>query len=387
MNLEHMSDYQKLLPYGSFIAGLKELRDTLPKEVHCKFDCHVRTMVKDLSTDVGGLLHNLDEGKHKIAQVRKMVRAFPSALLCKNYKGWMPIQSAARSKKSVMFVPLLAEEGLAYNVGGKNGRGGLLVEYSTLMFQPNVIMILNSIRSVDGSSSLLDKQYLGVLKMLKKMKLLKKKDLRQYDLLHCACEPLSKERFQYLIKWDKSALEKYEYMCEPFLHASITSKMETSESFAMTLSAGMRHFPNEMGFLFKHNRKGETALKVAIQFYGKEKTFDIITKSIPPSGNYPILHHAIQYAPDHLNDFAIRYPSAAFERDDRGRLFHHVALQCGKTLLNDPMFILQLTDSVLEENDPISGLLPFMIAARTRGGDLSTVFHLIRRNPVCIQNK
>ena len=91
-----------------------------------------------------------------------------------------------------------------------------------------------------------------------------------------ACEPLSKERFQYLIEWDKSALEKFECISEPFLHASITRKMESSESFALTLSAGMRHFPNEMGFLFKHNREGETALKVAIQFHGKEKTFDII---------------------------------------------------------------------------------------------------------------
>lgn len=94
-----------------------------------------------------------------------------------------------------------------------------------------------------------------------------------------------------------------------------------------------------------------------------------------------------KYAPDHLNDFAIRYPSAAFERDDRGRLFYHVALQCGKTLLNDPIFILQLTDSILEENDPVSGLLPFMITAQTRGRDLSTVFHLLRRNLTCIKIK
>lgn len=33
-----------------------------------------------------------------------------------------------------------------------------------------------------------------------------------------------------------------------------------------------------------------------------------------------ILHDAILYAPDQLNDFAIRYQSAAFERDDCGRL-------------------------------------------------------------------
>jgi hypothetical protein len=39
---------------------------------------------------------------------------------------FIPIYSAAISRESVQYVPLLAKEGVKYNVGGDDARGGLL---------------------------------------------------------------------------------------------------------------------------------------------------------------------------------------------------------------------------------------------------------------------
>ena len=82
-----------------------------------------------------------------------------------------------------------------------------------------------------------------------------------------------------------------------------------------------------------------------------------------------------------MNDFARRYPSAIFLRDENGRSFHHVALRSGRTLQNDPMIILQMTDDKLEEKDPVTDLYPFMNAASAEVPDVETIYYLLRRNP------
>lgn len=375
-------EYENLLPRGTFIQGLAKLRDTLPNQIHAKFDEHVRCMVRDLSTEVGKMLHNLHEENHSITQVQKVIRAFPSALLCLNHKAWIPIQSCAQSVESVRFVPLLADEAMLYNVNGRNGRGGLKMKYSNIVYTPNVLQVLCQMKSMDKSSAV-DRTYTEVLKILQSKKLLKGKDLNKYDLLHASCDIDCKSRFEFLLKLNKKKL-KENHCGEPFIHSTITSKTNGPGSFALTLSKTIKYFPRDLGLLFQRNDRKETTFDVAIQFYGKEKTFQIIKECIPTSKNLPILHHVIRAVPESLNDFAMRYPSSIYRRDENGRLFHHLALECGVNLLNNPMMILQMSEATIEECDPVTGLLPFIIAASSKDNDVSTCYHLLRRSPSSI---
>jgi len=59
---------------------------------------------------------------------------------------------------------------------------------------------------------------------------------------------------------------------------------------------------------------GKTACEVAFEHYGKDETFKVIQECIPAYANYPVLHHVIKHAPQYMNDFTMRYPSAIYLR-------------------------------------------------------------------------
>jgi len=86
----------------------------------------------------------------------------------------------------------------------------------------------------------------------------KENDIREYDILY----PSAKERwFEYLADWDPGALKEYRYDGNLFLHANII--YHELEGFAMALKAGMKYYPEELGFLFQKDRDGYTAYKLA----------------------------------------------------------------------------------------------------------------------------
>ena len=156
-----------------------------------------------------------------------------------------------------------------------------------------------------------------------------------------------------------------------------------TDRFAMALKAGMKHFPDDLGFLFEKedDDDGKTMCQLAFEKIGKDEALRVIRECIPVSADYPILHHVIKNAPEYMNDFARRYPSAIFLRDENGRLFHHVALSSGRNLQNASMLLLKLRDDELEEKDPLTDLYPFMNAASAEVPDLETIYYLLRRNP------
>ena len=137
--------------------------------------------------------------------------------------------------------------------------------------------------------------FLDVIKKLRESKLFLKEDVVQYQLLFWSCRPSAKERFDYFVAWDPEALEKTEYNDEPLIHAVINNW--SIESFVMVINAGMKHYPEHLGFLFRKNSDGKTACELAFEKYGKDETFEVIQECIPADKDkYPILHHAIKRA-------------------------------------------------------------------------------------------
>jgi len=299
-------------------------------------------MVQDLSTKAGEFLHKLDVKNPSEDEVKAVINAFPESLSHINSDGQLPILSAVRYKKSTPFVPLFAEEGVKLKVGGEGKRGGLLV--------------------VDPSPA--NAHRLNVLQLL--------------ALLNWSCHPVSNTRFEYLVDWDPEALKDCQNSGYYHIYCAAGGSIE---QFVMALKAGMKHFPEELGFLFHKNRSGKTAYELAFDKHGKDATLKVIQDHIEETASHPILHHVIQNTPQYMNDFVTRYPSAVFLRDEKYRTLHHVALSSGASLRSEPVLLSTMTDEKVEEKDPVTDLYPFAIAASAESPDLWTVYYLLRRNP------
>jgi hypothetical protein len=132
-----------------------------------------------------------------------------------------------------------------------------------------------------------------------------------------------------------------------------------------------------------------TAFKAAVEKFGKQATFDMIEKCIPfnAAGTQPILHRVAEHEPDYFNDFAQRYPSSFFVRDQHGRSIQQVELASGHKSYNDDAgFYLRMSDDQVREIDPGNGLYPFMVTACDSNSDLLGTYYLLRRNPSLVNH-
>jgi len=365
------------------LAKVLKLQKSFPAKLRDKYSDRYSKLLQDMANDAGEFLHNLDADNHTEDEVKTIIKAFPSALSHLDYYDFLPIHSAAHSIESIPFVTLLAEEGVKLEVGGKGKRGGLLVEESITRHVPNVLQLLAKRKSTDDDSI---RVLLDAIKKLRESKLLLEPDITQYELLLWSCEPPSKDQFDYFLAWDPEALENTECGYDRLIHAVID--IGSIESFVMILKAGMKHFPEHLGFLFQKNSDGETACELAFNKYdGKDETFKAIRECIPTDADYPVLHHVIKHAPQYLNDFTMRYPSAIYLRDEKQRSFLHVALSSGTSFKTDAVFITSRRDEEIEERDPVTELYPFAIAASAVESDLCTIYHLLRRNPSLLERR
>ena len=72
-------------------------------------------------------------------------------------------------------------------------------------------------------------------------------------------------------------------------------------------------------------------------------------------------------APQHINDFSIRYPSAWHHRDIHGRSIVQDQLAHGRiNVKKDGMFFVRMTDDEIAEVDPVTKQYPFVTTATVR---------------------
>ena len=340
-----------------FYNGLKEI---------------VNKAMKQVSDHTVEYLHNLDEHQPDEDTLQKIIDNVPSSLSCKDENGYLPIDSAVMSKESVHYVPLLAKEGVKHNVDGDNGRGGLLAGYR------NVLRLLVTIDG-DGTH---DAVYLNAMKELRESNLLRKKDIKDYDLLYMACNPDLKSRFGFLADWCREGLKTHTHGGLPIIHGIIDDC--NIKCFSVFLEASLKYYPNDLGVLFQKDSEGQTACARAFEEFGIDETLEAIGELIPfEDPKLPILHHVAKQAPQYMEAFACRYPSATYFRDCEGRTLLQATLASGhkKTFNNNALFFLQMSDEQVREIDPGNDLYPFMVAASGQTSDLSAVYNLLRRNP------
>ena len=335
---------------------------------------------KKVSAHTGKCLHDLDNTKPDLDTLQKMIAAVPLSLSHPNGEGQLPIQSAVWGDHSVGYIPLLAKEGRKHQVGGHDNRGGLLVgDPRDKGIRRNVLQLLANM--TNGTNQTTDTARLKTMMELRESNLFLKEDIQEYDLLYYACHPGAQLRFDYFIDWDAQGLKNHQVGGLPIVHALI--KDWPIEHFKVFFKAALNHYPQDLGLLFQQDNDGKTACERAFDKYGKDETMRAIGECIPfDDPKLPILHHVVKDAPQFVNDFAFRYPSAGYLRDEQGRTLLQAYIASGtKTYKNNAMFFIRMRDEEIREIDPGTDLYPFMVLASDQTSDLSAVNYLLRRNP------
>jgi len=314
---------------------------------------------------VNFLHHQLDDEKHTEEQVKNVIDIFPQALFMLDYNSnydadCFPIQSAAcyfasDGRSAISFIPLLAYEGSRFNSHGREvSRGGLFYEIPYGEEGESESSITFLVEGFDNNSNhddrrKYDSKCTRILKKLRNLNLLQKDDIQEHFLLAHALNVGCEQRFNYLARWDPDALRDTSFEDGKFLlHASL-EKAEPRECFGFVLKAGMQHFSNHFGFLFRELH-GQTACEAAFDVFGKDDTMTMIRQCIPAmdENNH---HHS--------------------------HILNYVARHCPH-LMKDMVNCYQPNVS---QKDPQTGLYPFMLAASFDTCDLSSVYLLLHHNP------
>jgi hypothetical protein len=341
---------------------------------------------KELTVHTGEHLHDLNSKIPVKETLQKMIAVVPLALSHTNKHGRLPIHSVVWGRRSVGYVPLLAKEGITHQVGGHDNRGGLLVVDPYEYDKKNVLQLLATLKRGTNPVAV-DTAYLNTMKELRQSNLLLKEDIQEYDLLYsCACHPGSQLRLDYFADWDSQGLKNHQYDGLPIIHALII-KGRPIEDFKVFFKAALKHYPQDLGLLFQKDLAGKTACERAFVKYGKVDTMKAIGECIPfDDPKLPILHHVEEHAPQLMNDFGKRYPSAGNLRDRNGRTLHQATLASGtKTYKDNVMFFIGMIDEQVKKRDPGTDLYPFMVLASGQtSSDLSAVYYLLKRKPLLI---
>ncbi len=318
------------------------------------------------------LRDDLDDEKYTRGHIKGLIDAFPKTLSITGEGGRLPIFNAAYKFQTISFVPLLAQEGSIRDVCGEHSRGGLLVH------RGKTLKAL--VHTPKFSNERYDAKVFQVLKDLKDLGLLQKEDVKRYGLLYETVEYRAQKSFDFLAQLDPEALKEEVGTYGPFIHRVI--RLYSLERFAMVLKTSVKLFPNDMGLLFDKTSTSMTAFDVASGRYGVNSTMKVVRECIPPSDNYPILHHVIQHVPQQMNVFVTHYPEAAYVRNaDNRTLFLSTLASGNKTFCEDPIYFLKASDDEVGEMDPVTELFPFALAASGNSSDLMTVYKLLRRAP------
>ncbi|GFH46434.1 hypothetical protein CTEN210_02908 [Chaetoceros tenuissimus] len=348
----------------------------------------VKNTKTNLSKAFGESLHRLHVFQPKESVIRKVLQEFPESMKVKNQVDRIPIQSCfvkASKGKSLKYIPVLAKEGSKHEVGGADGRGGLLTTIPRISSARNTRRnTLQFLPSLPGDEY--DRLALNTMKELKKLGLLKKDDIKEYNLTLYSVgtgkdAPL---RLRSLLEWDHAyPLERITYKgtSTMFMHWVILWHTEL-ENVKAVLTVTFNMYPEEAGFLFQRNENGKTALEYALEKFGEKETMTMLHEILSPTKSFPILHHALVHVPQKATIFTKWFPWAFHLRDRHGRSLHQAIMAAGgKCIEENNIVIASMSDDQVQEKDPITTLYPFAAVASGEDGDLERSFELLRRQP------
>ncbi|MGK3749528.1 MAG: hypothetical protein ACI8RD_001823 [Bacillariaceae sp.] len=281
--------------------------DEIPFQTRHKTDELVEEFLENLEDDIYDMLCDndiaadnycgLDSDRDTEEEVETVIRFFPEVLSRRKEDGdgnFYPIQLISFTHhwgcnvKAVSFIPIVARIAIDFGLFEEQYRGGLLcqdeVECKTVLENLTDWRYLSDRRNVTFNHEVDDK-YLQVLIRLRKMGLLNKEDIQEYNLLNQLCteEYIAEKRFRFLAEWDPTALAQIDVIigCLPLHHAACNNNYSI-RGFQLVFEYGIRYFPKKKGInlLFRKKNNGVTPFQYACERLGCEKVMKIIEDTI-----------------------------------------------------------------------------------------------------------
>lgn len=113
--------------------------------------------------------------------------------------------------------------------------------------------------------------------------------------------------------------------CSVLLHDVIESQ-PTIEGFNMALTAGIKHYPDELGFLLKSCENTKTPYELAREKFGTQETMAVVRKCIPCDNEFSVLDDVVKHCPQVMDDFVTHYGEEIRIRNGNGHLLIHTKL-------------------------------------------------------------
>jgi hypothetical protein len=213
--------------------------------------------------------------------------------------------------KAVPFIPLVARLAIEFGSFEEYERGGLLIKDADLSRQgPRTVLnwlMLSDYNSVTLSHedhvihAYVDNKYLQVLIQLRRMGLLKKEDIRNYNLVYSILynggPGFAERRFRFLVEWDPTSLLQQQQQQQhtsdddddgeigdtsciiPLHHAAHNSYIHI---FQFVFEYGIRYFPKKKGInlLFKINEYNNTPFQLACGKFGYEEVMKVVEDTL-----------------------------------------------------------------------------------------------------------
>ena len=249
----------------------------------------------------------LDSDRDTPAEVQTAIRLFPRILSRGGSWDGYPIHhlsyitndsthSFLCNLKAHSFIPLVARLAIEFGSFEEHECGGLLTKERNGRTVLNWLMLSDHNSETLGHDEdhveLVDNEYLQVLIQLRRMGLLKKKDIRNcnliYSILYNGGPGFSERRFRFVVEWDPTSLLQeriYDYEIRkntciiPLHHAALNSYIHV---FQFVFEYGIRYFPKKKGInlLFKINENEETPFRLACNKFGYEEVMRVIEESL-----------------------------------------------------------------------------------------------------------
>jgi len=269
-----------MMDHSKNLIRLLLIEETLSPALRLKINEKAEILLRDLTPFVGKFLHSDLNEKHNEDDIRTLVQCVPGSLSVEGEDYRLPLESSQwkvnmhhGDKKNCMeslpFIPVLAEEGVKHEVGGRGMRGGLL--HKTYGY--NTLSYLTS--AVNSDKVDIDPICLEVMKRLRKKKLFKKDDIHEHDLLLLSSKAGCQKRFEYLTNWYPDALKKpRDHEGGILLH--LCGKCVNPRTFQTVFKSTLKRYPRELGLLFIKNNKGETPYQLMKKKRGKARAWKTV---------------------------------------------------------------------------------------------------------------
>jgi hypothetical protein len=298
-------------------AFLEELEDDIHHLLCNMKDDNAPTADDDSDSD-SDEYYGLDSDRDTPAEVETVIRLFPRILSrmvivqgghggvrigCPIHYLSYIINDSMRcflcNLKALSFIPLLARLAIEFGSYDEHQRGGLLIKDTDPPAQDGRT-VLNWLMLSDCSSKtlsyeerteLVDNEYLQVVIQLRRMGLLKKEDIRNYNLISSILynggpAGFAERRFCFLVEWDPPSLlqqhssDEFGDTCSiPLHHAAHNSYIYV---FQFVFEYGIRYFPKKKGInlLFKINEDDNTPFQLACDKFGYEVVMNAIEETL-----------------------------------------------------------------------------------------------------------